>query len=109
MRIAGPTPAPGPSAIARLRSSASSASNPVGVGERRDHHRGQMRGVFCDRVGRAGQRDDAGAGAQRRAGGEPGGAGPMRRAAEYEHRAAGVFVAVGVGARHRVRARGQAR
>ena len=52
-----------------------------------------MRRVFRDRVGRARDSDDAGARAQRRARGEPGGPGSMRGAAEDENRAAGVFVA----------------
>ena len=58
-----------------------------------------MGGIDGDRVGRARQGDDAGARAQRGAGREPRGAGPMRRAAEDENRAAGVFVAFGVGVR----------
>ena len=72
-----------------------------GVRERRDHHRGQVRGVDGDRVGRARHSDDAGARAQRRAGREPGGAGAMPGARQNENRAARIFVARCVRARQR--------
>ena len=73
----------------------------AGVREGRDHHRGEMRGVDGDRVGRAGDADDAGAGAQAGASGEPGRARVMARARQDERRAAGIFVARRAGMRQR--------
>ncbi len=63
------------------------------VRERRDHHRGQVRGIDRDRVGRARDADNAGPRPQSRAGGEPGGARVAARARQDERRAARVFVA----------------
>ena len=50
LRKVGPTPAPGPSAIARRRSSLSKSLELPCASERGDHHRCQMRGVDCDGV-----------------------------------------------------------
>ena len=74
----------------------------AGVGEGGDHHGGQMGGIDRDRVGRARHADNAGAGAQSRAGGEPGRARVVAGAGEDQDRAARIFVARGVWARQRL-------
>ena len=80
----------------------------AGVREGRDHHRGQMRGIDRDRVGRARDADNAGADAQSRASGEPGRARVMARARQNENRAARIFVARRVRARQRLAPDGRA-
>ena len=69
----------------------------------------EMRGVDGDGVGRASERHDPGAGAQRRARREPRRARLMRRTGEDERRAARIFVRPAFEPRQRVAATGPAR
>ena len=55
-----------------------------------------MRRIDRDRIGRTGERDQAGAHAQRRARRHPRGPRAMRRAREHQRRAAGIFVRAGL-------------